>query len=176
VLLDTLAEARRLLGWRAAEVTLAAASVDKLSEAQQRFLKALERLGIMVEAVPFRHAQHAVPLSGATNERQTGPGSSLAPQIAYALGLLADRTAPEVLLVSSDFGLFHPLLDFVRNRGGKAALAFFKRFLEPRWAALLDKPDIRLIDLDPASTKLLGLDLSVPAADEGPSAGGLATL
>jgi hypothetical protein len=70
---------------------------------------------------------------------------------------------PEVVVVTGGFEVFGPLSHFVRRTGGVAVLAFFRRFVDPRWitSGLLD-PDgpVRFMDLDPHAETLLGVDLA----------------
>jgi hypothetical protein len=175
-LLEYLAEIRATLGFRPAETCLAVAAIDELSEAQGRFVQALQRLGIVVHRINWRQALNAPP-PGTAGER-VPLGSSLAPQIAYVLGLLASRENPEVLVVSSNFHLYHPLIDFVQERRGKAALVFFEQFLDHRWEAVRpwEKSGLKFVGLDSASPKLLGVDLTSSGGGDRATPDGLAAL
>ena len=153
---------RQRLEFGPVEHTLAIATVDPESEGQGRFVGALGQMEILVEPVDFRHATVTAPLSedGFRNEKKYV--TSLSPNVAYVVGLLAGRRSPEVVIVTRAFELFDPLSDFVTTRGGKAAIAFFRRFLDPRWGlnGLFDADSpIRFIDLDPHSEELLGFDV-----------------
>lgn len=145
--------------FQVAQGTIALATVDPSSEGQSRFIAALARLGILVEAVDFRNA------SVTTRLREDGErnfSATVGPEIAYVIGLLAGRPSPEVVVVSRVFEVFAPLMDFTTNRGGKAAIAFFKRFMDPRFgiSGLFEQDfPIRFIDLEPFSQELLGLEL-----------------
>ncbi|HVC94732.1 MAG TPA: hypothetical protein VND64_13615 [Pirellulales bacterium] len=155
---EVLAQERIRLKFGAVENTLAVATFDPESEGRSRFIDALARMGILVEAVDFRRADVTLPLVGDSDRRHI---TSLAPNIAYALGLLAGRPSAEVVVVTRSFELLDPLNDFVR-RGGKAAIAFFRRFLDGRFglAGLFDgESDVKFIDLDPHSERLLGYDV-----------------
>ncbi len=155
---EVLAQERTRLEFAAVENTLAVATFDPESEGRSRFISALARMGILVEAVDFRRADVTLPLVGDSERRHI---TSLAPNIAYALGLLAGRPSAEVVVVTRSFELLDPLNDFVR-RGGKAAIAFFRRFLDGRFglAGFFDGGSaVKFIDLDPHSEKLVGYDV-----------------
>ncbi len=152
---------RRKHGFRPAEATLAVAAVDPLSEQQRRFTDALVRRKIIVQSVDYRHAYVSNPRAF-LGDRPDRPISSVAAQLSYVIGLLAARKDPEVVVVSGAFELFKPLSDFVQVRGGKAAIAFFRQFLDPRWGSvgLFDASfPIMWIDLGDSAESLLGVDL-----------------
>lgn len=166
-LLTVLAEFRRGAAMRPVDVSLAFVSLDPANRSQQKFPDALERFGYVVERLDFRHnfISAVSPTEGEKHERQGV--ASLGPNIAYTLGLMAGQAGgstvkPEVVLVSGGFEAYNPLLHFVRRTGGKAALCFFRRFIDPRWLAngILD-PDspIQFWDLEPHSEQLLGVSL-----------------
>ena len=161
-LVAVLDETRRGAGLRTAEATFAAAAVDPLSDSQKRFVDALARAKITVEPVDYRHAYVSSPRS-ALGERAEHPVSTLSPHLCYVLGLLAGRPQPQTMVVTGSFDVYRPLIDFTtKERGGKAALAFFKRFLDPRWLQVgLFEADfsIRWVDLEPYATRLLGVEL-----------------
>ncbi|MES2793798.1 MAG: hypothetical protein V4719_29555 [Planctomycetota bacterium] len=168
-------EARVNVGLGSAELSIAIATSDPASEAQSRFFTALHKKGILVEQVDFRHATPTLPL-GAEYDRSDHKQPSVATQISYALGILTARESPEVVIVTRCFEIYGPVLDFVSNRGGKAAIAFFRRSMDGRWAqnGLFD-PDspVAFIDLEPVSRLLLGVDLR-EVADRKARKGGLA--
>ena len=156
---EVLAQERQRLGFSVAENTLAVATVDLESEGQSRFVTALVRMGILVERVDFRRADVTLPLSADSDRRHI---TSLAPNVAYVLGLLAGRASPEVVVVTRAFELLDPLTDFVERRGGKAAIAFFRRYLDGRFGAagLFDSASsVKFIDLNAHSERIIGYDV-----------------
>jgi len=157
-----LEKARGDLQFGPAQSALAVATIDPDSDGQQRFVKALGHLDILVECVDFRHATVTAPLWSDGERQEQKYLTTLGPSIAYVLGLMAGRNSPEVVIVTRVFEVYEPLLDFVTVRGGKAAVAFFRRFLDPRWAinGLFDTDGpVKFIDLDPSSEELLGVDV-----------------
>src|SRR5262249_26951770 len=149
---EVLQESRARLGWQPAQHGLAIVTVDPDSEGQDRFVTALERLQILVEPVDFRDAKVTLPLS--KDSEGVDRSSSLAPNIAYVLGLLAERPSPEVVVVTRAFELFPSMRDFAEQRNGRAAIAFFRRFLDFRYAhaGLFDADSkVNFIDLEPFS-------------------------
>lgn len=152
---------RQSLGFGPTHREIAFATYDPDSDAQSRFFAALGHRGILVEPIDFRIATPTFPIA---SEFERIEFRSVMSQVTYALGLLAGRDSPaEVVVVTRCFDVFAPLLDLVRERKGKAAIAFFKRFLDGRWASQgLFDPDfaIKFIDLEPVSSELLGVDLN----------------
>src|SRR5487761_1218521 len=148
---EILAKERERLHFSPAQQTLAVATIDPESDGQNRFVTALQRMNILVEAVDFRHATVTMPLGGDGDQSGRKYVTSVGANIAYVLGLLAQRGSPEVVIVTRCFELFDPLRDFVsERRGGKAAIAFFRRFLDPRFgiAGLFDADSpIKFVDL-----------------------------
>jgi hypothetical protein len=132
---DVLKEWRHENGFDPADRTLAFASVDPESDGQSRFVTALIRMNILVEAIDFRHAAVTVPLVGDSDTTNRRYIRSVSANIAYVLGLLAAQRSPDAVIVTRSFEIFEPLRDFVERRGGKAAIAFFKRFIDGRYAA-----------------------------------------
>jgi len=175
-LLGVLNDARPPLGFRAADLTFAVAAVDPVSDSQKRFLEALTRLRINVEGVDFRHAYVSTPRAGGV-DRSDHSVSSLAPNLCYVLGLIAGRMKPEAVVVTGSFDVYWPLMDFVAKRGGRAALAFFRRFLDPRWSQVglfEESSPIRWIDLEPHAQRLLGIELGSPISSQFSGPRGLA--
>jgi hypothetical protein len=164
-----LADAREKFGFGKAQKAIAFVTSDPASEPQARFFTALTKRGILVQPVDYRHAMPTLPI-GTESDRTELRLASVTNQISYLLGLLAGRENPEIVLVTRCFEIFGPLTDFVANRGGKAMIAFFRRFMDGRWAhnGLFD-PDspIKFVDLEPVSKLLLGVDIhSFAAKDE----------
>jgi hypothetical protein len=159
---EVLQESRERLGFASCQNTLALATVDPESEGQARFVTAISRLGDLVEPVDFRDASVTLPLIGDADRSERRYVRTLAPNITYVLGLLASRPSPEVVVVTRAFELFGCLRDFVEKRGGKAAVAFFRRYLDPRFghAGLFEaESKVKFIDLEPHSEKILMCDL-----------------
>jgi hypothetical protein len=159
---EILQESRQHLGFTPSQNTLAVATVDPESEGQGRFITAISRLGVLVEPVDFRDASVTLPLMGDSDRTERRYVRSLAPNITYVLGLLASRPSPEVVVVTRTFELFGSLRDFVEKRGGKAAIAFFRRYLDARFgiAGLFEADSkVKFIDLEPHSERILGCDV-----------------
>ena len=159
---DVVGEGRRHLGFHPSQNALAMATIDPESEGQARFITAISRLGILVEPIDFRDASVTLSLIGDGDRSERKYVRTLAPNITYVVGLVASRKSPEIVVVTRAFELFRPLLDFVEKRGGKAAIAFFRRFLDPRFGVAglfeADSP-VKFIDLDPHAEKLVGCDV-----------------
>lgn len=159
---DVLREEREKLGFSPAQKSLAVATVDSESDSQARFLTAISKLFDYLEPIDFRDASITLPLGGDTDPSERRYVRSLAPNIMYVVGLLAGRQQPEVVIVTRAFELFGPLQDFVTKRNGKAAIAFFRRYLDRRFAQAglfdADSP-VRFIDLDPHSERIVGCDV-----------------
>ena len=162
---ELLRESRESLGFSPAENCLAFASVDPDSEGQDRFITAISRLDILVEPINFRDASVTLPIrEGDKSERHYV--RTLAPDITLILGLLLGRaeerkSKPSAIIVTRAFELFRALEFFV-DRGGEAAIAFFRRYMDPRFglAGLFETSSkIRFIDLEPHSERILGCDL-----------------
>lgn len=159
-----------------AQVSYALAAVDRASEAQSKFLNALRERGIECEPVDFRDAFVSDPLQRPW-DGETRSIQSMAARISTLVGFLAAREDADVCIVSGSYDL-QPALQFFVHRGhpGKAALVFFRRFLDPRWMprGLLESPPagIRYADLEPYAPQILGVDLGVPEPQEAPELGG----
>lgn len=158
-LLSILESVRHGHGLRASEQTLAPAAIDLRSESQQRFVQAIGKLGIVVDAIDYRHTF----VSAIGDDRESRSPATLAPYLAYIAGLIAERKEPELVIVSAAFDLYLPLQDFVSRRGGKVVLVFFRQFLDRRWAemAQLFAADsaIEFHDLEQDAESLLGIQL-----------------
>jgi hypothetical protein len=159
-LLAQLARFRQSAVMREADLNLAPITLDLRNEKQAKFQKALEVMGIVCNPTDFRQAF----VSAVGVYAQKFPGGlfpSVAPQIAYALGLLAARTDTDVVIVSGSFDIYIPLQDYVM-RGGKAVVAFFKGYLDPRWeqsGVFIESSHIGFFDLEPYAEDLLGVKL-----------------
>ena len=158
--------ARDKFGLEKAQLDIAYVSIDSHSEAQKRFLDALNAISIEQEPLDYRHAfvfDYRQPfVTWGTGDRGERPVVSLSAQICYLLGLLAERGDAEVVVWSPSFDLYHPLLDFVEVRNGKAVIAYFRPFLDPRWAQeglFDDASPIRFYDLQDHAQQLVGVDL-----------------
>jgi hypothetical protein len=159
-LLEALAAYRQDHALDPADLHLAPVTLDPLNEKQTRFVDALEAMGIRCNATDFRQAYLSIPgIYG-----QKFPGvlvPSVATQITYALGLLAGRGKGSVVVVSGVFDVYIPLSDYV-GRGGKAVVAFLRRYLDPRWeqyGAFGENGGIAFLDLEPYAESLLGASL-----------------
>ena len=163
---DLLKESRESLGWPPAENSLALATIDPESEGQSRFITAISRLEILVEPIDFKNASVTLPLIGDGDRSERRYVRTLAPNIAYVLGLLAGRaeerkSTPSAIVVTRAFELFGALEDFV-DRGGEAAIAFFRRYLDLRFglAGLFEiDSKVKFIDLEPHSERIVGCDV-----------------
>lgn len=151
---------RRDAGLPPAERRVAVVALDYDNENQGKLAVAMERQGIAVARVDFRHAYVSVP-AGDGESKAPNP-QSLTHWMTYMCGLLAVRPSPSVVLVSGAFELAGPMADFVEARGGKAVLAFFRRMLNKRWidnGLLENEMPLRFADLEPDSREVLGVDL-----------------
>jgi hypothetical protein len=66
------------------------------------------------------------------------------------------------IIITRVFELFRALRDFVEKRRGKAAIGFFRRYLDPRFgiAGLFEaESKVKFIDLEPHSERILGCDV-----------------
>jgi hypothetical protein len=162
-LLIQLAKYRRdVAKWPEADLNLAPVTLDLRNEKQIKFLKALDAMGITTNPTDYR--QSFVSAIGIyAQDFQRGLFPSVATQLAYTLGLLAGRKGTDVVIVTGVFDIYVPLKDYVSTRrGGKASLAFFKRFLDPRWeqvGLVGGDSGIGFLDLEPFAEDLLGLKL-----------------
>ena len=159
-LLTQVARLRQSAGMREAELNLAPVTLDLRNEKQAKFQKALEGMGIVCNPTDFRQAF----VSAIGIFAQKYPGGlfpSVATQIAYALGLLAARANTDVVIITGTFDIYVPLVDYV-SRGGKAVVAFFKGYLDPRWeqsGVFAEASRIGFFDLEPYAEDLLGVKL-----------------
>jgi hypothetical protein len=168
-LCSLLATFRRNHGFRNADATIAVVSQNPDNSGQARFVDALDKLEISVVPISFWNAYVSVP--GQAERAEVGIQTA-ASTLAYLLGLLGGRVNPEVVLVTSIFDLYHPLLDFTDTRGGRVILSFFRRNLDMRWGQAIDlspKDDddgddgdsdssLAFEDLEPFSKPLLGIE------------------
>lgn len=139
-------------------------------EGQQKFCSYLkDPLGFVVDQTDFRDA-FVIP--GREN-----PYQRLSSRMTYLLGLLAHKRA-HFVMVTDAFDVYYPLLDYVKNRGGKATIAFFRGGMEDRWQRVglfdTDSP-IRFIDLSDDAKAILGADLG-SSLSRGFGQGGLSEL
>jgi hypothetical protein len=143
---DVSTRARQKFELGPAQLDIAFVSIDPHSEAQKRFLDALRALNIEQEPIDYRHAF----VSSGAGDRGERPAVSLSVHISYLLGLLAERASAEVVIWSPNFDLYHPLMDFVDVRKGKAVVVYFRPFLDPRWAqsGLFESGPIKFYDLE----------------------------
>lgn len=161
-----LGEARKQYGLRAVEESFAPAAIDLKSEAQQRFVEALQKVPLIVDALDFRTTFVSNPFSD-TTASAVRPVASLAPYLSYVMGLAADRADPQIVVVTGSFDVFLPMLDLARR--GTAVLAFFRRFLDPRWTdpeigRLFDREStIKFFDLEAGAEAILGTTLKASA-------------
>ena len=156
-------------------VVYAPVALDPRSDSQRRFVDALRGLGIAADPIDYRHTFVSLP-GGPHGDRLDKPVSTLAPWLIHAVGLMARHAEPTVVVVSGGFEPYWPLLDFVNNRGGRAFIAFFRRYLDARWtqfAALGEAGSpIGWIDLEPAAAEILGCEFASPGGSaEAPGTG-----
>jgi hypothetical protein len=187
-------EVRKRLRMETADATIVFAAIDPNSAAQGRFVDALRHMGLTVEGVDYRHMLPWKPVAPAPppphapideDDRDAPPPPPPPPPqrpspnlwgpVCYLLGLLAQRANPEVLIVAHDYYTAHSLSDFVYRRNGRAAVLRFARYAHPAWNHKrgLDPDDrITLVDLDPFSERLLGVDINrLPGAPSATSGG-----
>ncbi len=169
---DRLAAIRVAEDLAPAQVSLAFVPIEPRNEKQSAFVSSIERMGFAVEAIPFWWTWTDAPAATESTGGQRDRQSSLAPAIAYSLGVLIgraggdddtdDTNGPDACLVTGDFGVFRAAMDFV-ERGGELTIAFYRSLLDPRWAneGLLDDAlDISFVDLESYASELLGVTLS----------------
>jgi hypothetical protein len=149
-------------GMQPAAATLALLAVDPVSDKQQRFIDVLRKAQIAPEAIDFRWTYAGMAES--RGDREEKSVSTLAPNVCYALGLLAGRAEAqggkaEVVVVGGAFGIAHSLLDFCQNRHGRAVVVFPRSMLDHRWSWIgLGTSDcpIEYVDLEPESAAVFG--------------------
>ncbi len=133
---------------------LAFVAVSLEHEGQKKFSSFLQHhLGYIVDATDYRDA---FILPDRTSQYQR-----LSTRITYVAGMLAAKR-PHLVVVTDGFDVYYPLCDFVRIRGGKVSLAFFRSGLEARWqrVGLFDEDSpITFVDLDPYAKSIFGVDL-----------------
>ncbi len=129
---------------------------------QQRFCASLRNQNFIVDETDSRDA-FLVP-------DKESPHRRLSIRIAYLAGMLVQkydqrgehRVLPHLVVVTDAFDLYYSLLDYVKNRGGKVTLAFFRRGLEDRWQRagfFEDDSDVRFCDLSEDARSIVGVDL-----------------
>jgi hypothetical protein len=155
-------------GWLPADVSIALVSVNEESEAQQRFTLMLQKAGFETDVSDYRDNYVSLPAGrkpadfyDQSKERQRQrPLVSLASRLAYALGVLARHSEPQVIVVSHAFELYWPMLNFAeRNSKARVGLAYFSDLLDYRWkqAGLFESGSpIKFFDLGEHSAELLG--------------------
>jgi hypothetical protein len=143
---------------------LAFAAINPDNEAQQKFVEYLRGRGFNVDLTDFRDA-FIVP------DRES-PYQRLSTRITYVAGLLAlrkearsaQRSSPDLVVVTDAFDAYHPLLDYANVRGGHVTIAFFRLGMEDRWrrSGVLEKTDdqpFKFRDLNKYAKDILGVDL-----------------
>lgn len=142
---------------------LAFVAINPEHEGQQKFCEYLRGRGFMVDETDFRDA-FILPSRESQYQRLTS-------RIAYVAGMLTapydnngkPRTPPHLVVVSDAFDVYYPLLDYVKNREGKATIAFFRGGMEDRWqrAGLFDgNLPIEFCDLSGDAKAIVGADLA----------------
>jgi len=164
---EVIADGAASIGFGAPTLTYAPAAVDTRNDGQSRFVTAVQRQGIAVDPIDYRHAFVSNP-GGAYGERPEKPATSLAPWITYAIGLMARSEGSSVIMVSGSFEPYAALLDLVRNRGGRACVAFVRRYLDARYSQFTDllsgDGPVRWLDLTAATPQVFGAYLGSPDA------------
>lgn len=148
-------------GFRNIDKILVVCSMLPKSNSQSRFIESLKSFGYVVHEVA--HWRTCVPFFGLTSVSDLTRKNSvpvLFPIINYMIGMLSSRADSQVVVVSGSFGLYNALADFTENRGGKAVLAFFQRFLDPRWNIVGFNEKLQFYDLEQHSEELLGINIS----------------
>lgn len=153
---------RAELGMRRGSKSIVSVALDPGSEPQQRFSGALRAAGFEVDAVDFRDAAVS-PRPGGASFGNSVP-TTLSSRIAYGLGAQLRHRAPcDVLVVTHDYQTSLAMLDLAgRLQGSRVVLAFWKDFVDPRWAysGIFTRPDshVRFHDLSPRSMEIFGFD------------------
>jgi hypothetical protein len=134
---------------------LAFVAISFDNEGQRKFTGFLQRqLGFIVDATDYRDA-FVLP-------DRSSPYQRLSTRVTYVAGMLSQKR-PHIVVVTDAFDVYYPLLDFVKTRGGKVTIAFFRAALEPRWqrAGLFNEDSlIKFVDLDPYAKEIIGADLA----------------
>jgi len=165
-LLDVCERLREKHEFDPADATIAPMAVDLRSDNQTKFVDALRHMGIVTDPIDFRWT-YASRNGGDPHEREERSVSTLSASLSYLLGLIAGRAqtsgkSPQILLVTGSFDVYRSLLDFVNVRKGRALIAFFRSFLDHRWAAervFDDDSPIEFADLEPFAEDLLGVKI-----------------
>jgi hypothetical protein len=144
-------------------------STDPSSDAQGRFLTALERIGYEIDRVNFREIFVSMPpgrFPPTIAERTAGDRNrglvSMAPRIAYLAGLLSNHKDSQLMVVSHAYELFMPLQDLasrVNGSGGHVGLAYFGTLLDHRYrqTGIIESgiaDGVEFFDLDPHISEL----------------------
>jgi hypothetical protein len=158
-----LTDMRRAKGWRPTDMRAAMVSADTASDSQMRFVTMLERTDFEPDVCHYRDLYISTPPGRSPAEFGEKPRAFFAPRISYAIGLMATRENPQILVVSHAFELYWPLADLSRRiPQAKVGLAFFSSLVDFRWknVGLFDpRSPITFFDLETESERLLGIDM-----------------
>jgi hypothetical protein len=159
---DVLKRTREQHGFRPAEHSSLPISYDPKSDAQGRFLTAIERTEFEPDPVDYRDLYVSLPPGTTPKDSDEKPIASFASRIAYVLGRLSRHSDPHILVVSHCFELFWPLQNIMlQNPGARVAIAYFEKFADFRWQyAHVNGAEgaVRFFPLDANIPELFGID------------------
>ncbi|KKL50510.1 hypothetical protein LCGC14_2304730 [marine sediment metagenome] len=125
------------------DTQIAFTAINPEHTGQQKFCEYLEKTYI-VDIADYRQFR---------NQRLTT-------RLTYLMGMLVPKP---IVIVTDDFAVYHPMLDYTQNRRGNISLAFFQRGLDERWNTStidfheLDAKSILGVSFDHPPIKTTGL-------------------
>ncbi len=126
---------------------------------QDRFTRAVEKAGIVLERIDYRDAFLDPGAGRASPDDGPRPRGvqTLAPAVSFALGALATSDGPSVVLVAGGFDHSYAVRNFAQQ-GGKVFLAFWRSCVDQRFfSRKIDTiPGVTFIDLE-QTPEVLGL-------------------
>lgn len=162
VLFDLLGRFRAEHGFRKAVHSTLPISYDPKSDAQARFISAIERTGFEADPVDFRDLYVSFPPGTNPKDHDAKPISSFASRIAYVLGRLSRHAEPHIVVITHSYEILWPLQQIAhRNPSAKLAVAYFEKYADFRWqyAKLGDsRSQVDFWPLDLELPKLFGID------------------
>ena len=148
-------------------------ATDPANEGQSAWRGHIVRLDqhrIVNVDLPFWDTAITLPPAKPDDEKPYRPIYSLAPLIAYQLGVLSSRPSPSIVIASNAFELAASAADLVDRANATVVIAFWKSLLDPRWerGGYLLRPGapLRFFDFEPVSRSILGVDFGRAATEQ----------
>jgi hypothetical protein len=165
-LLDTDLTIRKNLQLPPVRPVIGFASVDTRvgpDDPQDRFARAVENAGILLERIDYRDA-YVNPPGPFVNQGGTDDGTrprgvqTLAAAVSFAMGALATREKPSVVLIAGRFDHAYAIRHFA-EQGGTVCLAFWRSCIDQRFFSRDALSGIKFVDLEDYPAVMGGVDV-----------------